>query len=185
MVGSEIVTYTGIRFDIKNFDISSICIEDIAHGLSFICRYSGQCKTFYSVGEHSINCYKVACDLGYSSELKLYTLLHDATEAYLYDIPTPIKKRLPEYKKSESILENMIYNRFGLNNISIDDKEKVKTIDNFVFNKEWFELMDKSYFHDYDKKFIPGLIFEYRDFSIVEKDFLEKAKILIDDINRR
>jgi len=88
-------TYTGKKFP-TNPTASDICIEDIAHSLSMLCRFNGHCKEFYSVAQHSVfvsnlamGCTEVAEDqLVYVSKLGL---LHDASEAYLGDIPTPIK----------------------------------------------------------------------------------------------
>ncbi len=101
MEKTEIVTYIGKRFDINNLKISKICIKDIAHGLSYTCRYSGQCSNFYSVAEHSINCCKAARYFGYDYKIQLYALYHDASEAYLADIPTPLKKCYQNIKKKK------------------------------------------------------------------------------------
>src|ERR1019366_6096193 len=51
---SAIRTYTGILFDFEEPEASPICIEDIAHSLSLLCRFAGHCREFYSVAEHSI-----------------------------------------------------------------------------------------------------------------------------------
>jgi len=52
--GPTIMLVSGRRFDFLNPRGSDFGIEDIAHGLAHICRYSGQCRAFYSVAEHSI-----------------------------------------------------------------------------------------------------------------------------------
>jgi hypothetical protein len=49
-----IQTYTGKAFEPLNPDASLICIEDIAHALSNICRYTGHVRQFYSVAQHSV-----------------------------------------------------------------------------------------------------------------------------------
>lgn len=64
-----------------------ICIEDIAHALSNLCRFTGHTRTFYSVAEHSVRV-SWACDLNSA----LWGLLHDASEAYLCDISSPMKR---------------------------------------------------------------------------------------------
>ena len=78
-------TYTGKKFFPFDPRPEQICIEDIAHGLSMLCRFSGQCPYFYSVAEHSI--YVVHC---LPDNLQLEGLLHDASEAYLADLPRPV-----------------------------------------------------------------------------------------------
>src|SRR5580704_9362466 len=81
-------TYTGKKFYPYDPRPEQICIEDIAHGLSMLCRFAGQCRFFFSVAEHSI---AVAHLL--PANLKLFGLLHDVSEAYLADLPRPVKGR--------------------------------------------------------------------------------------------
>ena len=91
-------TYTGKKFYPYDPRPEQICIEDIAHGLSMLCRFAGQCRFFFSVAEHSI---AVAHLL--PANLKLFGLLHDASEAYLADLPRPVKAGLPEYRAIETL----------------------------------------------------------------------------------
>lgn len=106
-----IQTYSGKKFYPLEPNAEYIDIEDIAHSLSMLCRFTGHVQQFYSVGDHSINV-SYACDPKYA----LYGLLHDASEAYLQDLPSPLKNsgEFENYKKYESVLQTMIYNKFGL-----------------------------------------------------------------------
>lgn len=81
-------TYTGKYVDILDPDPSQICIEDIAHSLSLINRFNGHSIVPYSVGRHSIEVSKHFTD----PKERLIGLMHDAAEAYMGDIPKPIKK---------------------------------------------------------------------------------------------
>jgi hypothetical protein len=110
--GDWIETFTGKQFWALDPRPDDICIEDIAHALSNICRFNGHCKHFYSVAQHSINVANRLKEKGYDKDIQLYGLLHDASEAYLCDIPCPIKKYLSKYKKYETNLQNMIYEKF-------------------------------------------------------------------------
>lgn len=74
----QITTYSGKHFDITKPDPAAICIEDIAHALSLICRGNGHVKTFYSVGQHCLQCAKEAQARQLPSHLVLAALLHDA-----------------------------------------------------------------------------------------------------------
>jgi uncharacterized protein len=86
---SSISTYSGPLFD---YDHPEIRIEDVAHGLSNACRFGNQASRFYSVAEHSM---LVAALVQVNHpELVLPALWHDAHEAYVGDIPTPLKKML-------------------------------------------------------------------------------------------
>lgn len=96
---------------------------DIAHALSNQCRYSGHTRVHYSVAQHSVMVSLIAEYLlprDASDEEIMATaragLLHDASEAYLVDIPSPLKQ-LPEfeaYRAAEKRLERIILKRFGL-----------------------------------------------------------------------
>jgi hypothetical protein len=99
---------SGAWFDFCAPAASDFTIDDIAHGLANICRYSGQCSRFYSVAEHSILVSETA--VGFEFE----ALLHDAAEAFLGDITRPLKQMLPEYKRIEATVERAILDRFGI-----------------------------------------------------------------------
>jgi len=89
-----IETRSGVQFNLSDPRADDIYINDIAHGLSLLCRYVGQCRQFYSVAEHSILCSKMAEDEGLPVSVQLACLLHDAAEAYLGDLSGPLKALL-------------------------------------------------------------------------------------------
>jgi len=107
-VGPTIMLRSGAWFDFCAPADSEFTIDDIAHGLANICRYSGQCSRFYSVAEHSILVSETAKGFEYEA------LLHDAAEAFLGDITRPLKQMLPEYKRIETEVEEAILDRFGI-----------------------------------------------------------------------
>ncbi len=123
---------SGNWFDLLDPWSSEFSIEDIAQGLANICRYSGQCTSFYSVAEHSIH---VSDTVG---EFKLEALLHDATEAFLGDITRPLKQLLPQYQEIEKCVEDAIFSRFGLNPNS---KSAIKAADLRVLAAEQGQVM--------------------------------------------
>jgi|SRR5271157_3540357 len=107
-------TFTGKKIDLINPTREMVDIEDIAHSLSMICRYNGHCRDFYSVAEHSVmveamgsqillrreaerNAGKLSVPPKPTSEIvqqSLALLLHDAAEAYIGDLTTPLKRGL-------------------------------------------------------------------------------------------
>ena len=110
--GSTIETYSGLYFDYLNPQIDSILIEDIAHGLSNMCRFAGHCHQYYSVAQHS-----VLVSMQVPSEYALAALLHDASEAYMLDIPRPLK-HLPffqPYRDLEAKVMGIIAQKLGFN----------------------------------------------------------------------
>ena len=127
---SYITTYTGKHFDPVTPDKNLIDIRDIAHALSLICRGNGHVKTFFSVGQHCINAAKEAILRGYSDRVILACLIHDAGEAYLSDVPRPVKPSMPEYNQLEDRLLNMIYEKFLGSPLTEEEQRLVKSVDN-------------------------------------------------------
>lgn len=126
---SYITTYTGKHFDPTEPDMEAVDIRDIAHALSLTCRGNGHVKTFFSVGQHCINCAREAELRGYSKRIVLACLLHDASEAYMSDVPRPFKKSLPEYVQAEETLLDKIYERFLGSVLNEEEQRMVKKID--------------------------------------------------------
>jgi hypothetical protein len=87
-----------------------IDIRDIAHSLARKGRYADQTMVQYNVAQHSVVCAIIAAAI--DPRLALTALLHDAAEAYIGDMPTPIKARCPEYRKIEDIIMAAIMKKF-------------------------------------------------------------------------
>jgi hypothetical protein len=138
--GDWIGTYTGRQFWPLDPRPDEVCIEDIAHALSQICRFNGHCKRFYSVAEHSLNVETVLKSNGYA--LRLYALLHDAAEAYVCDIPRPMKSCLRGYKGIEEANLQAIYRAFNLSGPNAHEKKMIKLADNYILAIEARELMN-------------------------------------------
>jgi hypothetical protein len=134
--GDWIQTYTGRQFWPLDPRPDEIFIEDIAHSLSNQCRYSGHCESFYSVAQHS-----VLVSWAVPQEYAMWGLLHDAAEAYLVDLPRPLK-RFSEmgtlYRGIEAQLMLQVCSRFGLD---IVEPECVKYADNVLLMTEKRDLM--------------------------------------------
>ncbi len=126
---SYITTFTGKHFDPVNPDMSQVDIIDIAHALSLICRGNGHVQTFFSVGQHCINAAREAAARGYSKRLVLACLLHDAGEAYMSDVPRPLKAAMPEYVQIENRLLDLIYEKYLGSVLTEEEAALVKTID--------------------------------------------------------
>jgi 5'-deoxynucleotidase YfbR-like HD superfamily hydrolase len=117
--GPWMQTFTGRAFYVLDPRPEDIELEDIAHGLAFECRYNGQCHEFWSVAQHSICVAREARRLaaGHATRgdrLFLLALLHDADEAYVKDIPRPLKVALPGYREIAEKVRHAINVRFQL-----------------------------------------------------------------------
>lgn len=133
--GGWMMTATGRKFHPFDPRPDDIDIADIAHALARICRYGGHTERFYSVAEHSVHVSRIV-----APELKLGALLHDAAEAYLGDIPRPIKysAAMAGWREAEARLESVIGERFG---IPFPMHPSVKKIDDRMIIDEWAALM--------------------------------------------
>lgn len=136
-----ITTYTKKKFDVMQPDADSIDIRDIAHALSLQCRGGGHVKSFFSVAQHCILCCREAAERGFSRRVVLACLLHDASEAYMCDIPRPIKKLLPEYIEHEKKLIDVIYEKYLGDGLTEEEHAKVKQIDDDLLYYDLTELL--------------------------------------------
>lgn len=107
--GDWLQTYTGIQFWPMDPRSEEIDLTDIVHSLSQQCRFGGHTNHFYSVAQHS-----VLVSNRVPKKFAVQGLLHDATEAYLVDVPTPIKKYLTNYKEIEYGVAAAIGERFDV-----------------------------------------------------------------------
>ena len=118
-----ITTYTGKHFDPTQPEKERICIDDIAHALSLLCRGNGHVKK--------------AMARGLPRRLALAALLHDASECYMSDVPRPFKKSLPEYQRQEEKLLCIIYEKYLGTGLSAKEEQQLKNIDNDLL---WYDL---------------------------------------------
>src|SRR3954471_16493110 len=90
---------------------------DIARALANQCRFGGHCRVFYSVAQHSVIVSELVEQCGGDAEDVFAALMHDATEAYLGDMPHPLKHRSAlgtAFKEAEAHLEQVIAKRFNI-----------------------------------------------------------------------
>lgn len=167
-----ITTYTGKKFDPMNPNIEAIEIRDIAHALSLTCRGNGHVKNFFSVGQHCVYCAIEAEARGYSKRVILGCLLHDASEAYMSDVPRPFKEMLPEYQQAEDQLIDLIYTKFLSSPLTEEEKKKVKDIDDDILYFDMLELLNVQQEGGAPKMQIE-LDYSVKPFEEVEKEYLD------------
>jgi len=128
-------TYTGKKVYPLNPKSEDIDINDIAHSLSMICRFTGHVKNFYSVANHSILTSYVC-----NQEDRLSALLHDCSEFLLTDLCRPLKQSggFDNYLAYEKTLQSIIYRKFGLKE---ETPPSVKKADNVLLATEARDLM--------------------------------------------
>lgn len=139
---SQIMTRSHTMFDPLHPDAALVDIEDIAHSLSMLCRANGHFKSFYSVGQHCINCALEARARGYSRRVQLACLLHDASEAYLSDVTRPVKQELPQYKLIEEPLQALIWDKWLRPSLTAQEEKLVFLVDDDILEREFIALME-------------------------------------------
>ena len=169
---SCIKTHSGIMFDPVNPDPSLVSIQDIAHSLALLCRANGHFHSFYSVGQHCINCAREAEARGWSWRVQLACLLHDASEAYLADVTRPVKKELPKYLEIEGPLQDLIWEKYLDAPLTKEEYDKVFEIDDAILFHEFVALMDGTRLGDEEPELRSAPAFEFMGFSQCSEEFL-------------
>lgn len=108
-------TTTGRKVNLLDPQVETISLEDIAIGLSNVCRFCGQLDRHYSVAEHSICVAHSAYLTTGCPVIALQGLLHDASEAYMGDCPTPVKQLIMEtWGPIEEGLQNAVFDKWDI-----------------------------------------------------------------------
>jgi 5'-deoxynucleotidase YfbR-like HD superfamily hydrolase len=137
-IGNYITTYSGGRFWPLDPRAEDININDIAHALSNICRYTGHVREFYSVAQHSV---EVSNNV--PKQDALFGLLHDASEAYINDVARPLKHSpvMNLYRETEDRIMDAVCEKFGL---PLEHPKSVKLADRKLLVTEIRDLMNTS-----------------------------------------
>lgn len=153
--GDNMVTFSGRYVNPWAMRPEDIDIEDIAQGLSNNCRFSGQCRTFYSVAQHStLMAWEIWKDT-VSDQLALIALLHDAPEAYINDIVRCVKAGLPAYRDLEQVVWKAVCDKFNLG-LWVDVPGLIHRADMRMLVTERICLIsEKSAVWDLQKQFLP------------------------------
>lgn len=109
-----IQTYTGRAFSLTCPRVEDVSGEDIAHALANQCRFSGHTRFHYSVAQHCCLVADWLLEKTNDRKVALWGLLHDGAEAYICDVPTPLKNLLPEYRAIEKMVQRVVNEAYGL-----------------------------------------------------------------------
>lgn len=159
---ASILTYTGRVFYPLQPSAKDVALEDVAHALSNMCRFTGHTRDFYSVAEHSVRVSWLVGDLWDEAvdanqrradagplvihkrrELELAALLHDASEAYLVDLPSPVKRVVSGYKEAERAVSIEVARAFGVEP-ELLEHDLVKAADRIMLATEKRDLMARA-----------------------------------------
>lgn len=141
-----IQTWSGRSVSLLDPTPDQIDLGDIAHSLSQQCRFGGHTKEFYSVAQHCVLVSRIIQKSALSLRIAMQGLLHDAAEAYVIDVPSPLKGILGGYKDIETKLERVIWEKFQLG----PKDEGVKVADIIALATEATHLMGGCACADWD-----------------------------------
>lgn len=136
----DMETFTGRYVNVIDPDPADIVIEDVAHHLANICRYTGACRRNYSVGEHAVLVARKLEEMGAPIPVILAGLHHDDSEAYLNDQGRPLKQNLREYRRFEARMDVVVRDVLGISQLPFDDP-RIKQADTWALGAESFQLL--------------------------------------------
>lgn len=141
-IGNWSQTISGRMFYPMDPRAEDVDIEDIAHALSFVCRFGGHSQKFYSVAEHSVRVSDAIQQSNGSKADAFFGLLHDAAEAYIGDMIWPLKQSplVVGYREIERRVEDAIALRFAL---LLEQPPIVKHFDLVLLATEKRDLMNR------------------------------------------
>lgn len=170
-MANYITTYGGTHFTPTEPNPGDIHITDIAHALSLICRGNGHVKTFFSVGQHCIHCALEAKARGYSNRVVLACLLHDAGEAYMSDVPRPLKPYIADYKVIEKRLLDTIYEKYLGSLLTAEEEALVQEVDDDMLYYDLWNLLNEPSNRP-APKMSTAFSYEVLPFEAVERQYL-------------
>jgi len=137
-----ILTFTGVKVDPFNLDPDLINLTDISHALSYQNRFNGHTRRPLSVAEHSLNVHRYVDHRETERWECQQALMHDATEAYIPDLASPLKHKMPEFQALEAGVWDAICLRF---NLPVEMSPIVEEGDRQVFYYEFHTAMNESH----------------------------------------
>jgi 5'-deoxynucleotidase YfbR-like HD superfamily hydrolase len=149
-----IKTFTGIVVDYEEPHKVKIDLLDIANSLSKQCRFAGNIKDFYSVAEHCCILYDLNIEA--NPVLAKALLIHDASETYVSDIPSPLKRLLPEFQHIENNIQKLVYEYV---NLEIDKVLAEKIVE----QDKWLLTEEKVHFQGNDETVITFECWNHRE----------------------
>lgn len=112
--GPWIQTFSGLCYPLLAPDASDVCLDDIAHAVAGLERYTGHARRVaglhgYTVAQHSVHVSEIV-----PREDAFAALMHDSPEAYVGDASSPLKRCLSNFGYVERLSYLAIAKRFRL-----------------------------------------------------------------------
>jgi hypothetical protein len=170
-------TYSGEQFDLFDPEPDRVRLSDVAAGLAHTCRFGGQCVRFYSVAHHSLHVSREVAGAD-DPRLQLLGLLHDAGEAYVGDVPRPLKTRFDEFERLEEAILDAVWTALDVAPPTEAEWERVTRADDRLLAYEADALLTDGSWAEAP----PNREYELRSVPVdaVRKRFRSRAETLLD-----
>jgi HD domain len=180
----KIRTWSGRYIDPFEPDPGELRMVDIAHSLSLTCRYSGHVDVHYSVGQHCLEVVRYLEKICTMETTYLAGLLHDAAEAYLGDMASPLKHnpRMATFRAAEAHLQEIIFKRY-LPQLVYNLMGLVGVADDVVYHMERISFLfprhiaEDQMYEKYTREIITP-----KEPKVVEAEFLAKWRQLSESV---
>ncbi len=135
-IGGFITTFTGVHFYPIDPRPEDFNLTDVVRGLSHENRANGHTTEPLPVAQHCVNVALTLRALGYNVRTQMIGLTHDVSEAYIKDMPSPLKEWLPDYKRVEEKVQAAAYEWAGLGVVTEEEYEPIHWVDKALFPVE-------------------------------------------------
>jgi hypothetical protein len=177
--GGWIQTYSGGRVWPMDLRTDDVRLQDVAHHLSMKARYAGACTDFLSVAQHAVELSRAVPG---GPAVQYAALHHDDTEAFLPDIPSPVKPFIPGWRAIENSAERAIV--IGAFGVDPRHLQMVKPFDRRIIADEVRAVMEPSE-HPWRTRPIPlGLDISPWGPARAEQAYLDRHFELLRDMDR-
>ena len=149
-----ITTYpSGTQVTFMNPRPEQFHLDDIAHSLSLCTRFVGHISRLYSVAEHCCHVSDEVFRVTGSHQAAMCALLHDAEEAYLVDLPGPLKEQdaLAAYRGIAFVLKRSLFERFSIDSVYPEWRDAIYEADRAMLHTEGLALSHNADWQDSKK----------------------------------
>lgn len=152
--------YNGRMVDAFNVTPDDIVPENFIHACSQINRYTGNCKFPYPVNQHQLLLY-----LCVPKRLKRAALVHDITEHWFSDVPSPVKIHMKYYKRKEKDAELVVMQKYGITHAQMADLKQYDIRIRIDEKLQLFDVQEETHHISNDAQYVKGLGVEIKEMT--------------------
>lgn len=154
-------TYSGKEMSLVNPKVEDVSLLDISYTLANIKRWNA--TTPFTVAQHSLLVEEIVRLNGGSNKERLLALLHDSAEAYIGDMPKPLKDLDVNslFLKTEALIEDVIRQAFQLEEFNSMFTDRIRQADALSAKLEAYKYKTSS--KNFNTELTPEETQKYKD----------------------